>query len=126
MVIAVVIDEPKVGARDGGGVAAPIFKQIAEHILPELGVKPDGSSIRDSDVAQDIPEIIKSPNAEKPADPKKSNADTDKTAEPLSKNKEVRKRAVKKPETGKKPVGNTIAIHRPRCRPSNERAFFET
>ena len=126
VVIAVVIDEPKVGARDGGGVAAPIFKQIAEQILPELGVKPDGSSIRDSDVAQDIPEIIKSPNAEKPADAKKSNADTDKTAEPLSKNKEVRKRAVKKPETGKKPTGNTIAIHRPRCRPSNERAFFET
>ena len=39
--IAVIIDEPKIGGRDGGQVAAPIFKEIAEQILPELNVKPD-------------------------------------------------------------------------------------
>ncbi len=39
--IAVIIDEPRVGGRDGGQVAAPIFKEIAEQILPELNVKPD-------------------------------------------------------------------------------------
>lgn len=40
--IAVVIDEPKVGGRDGGQVAAPAFREIAEQVLPEMNVKPDG------------------------------------------------------------------------------------
>lgn len=39
--IAVVMDEPKAGGRDGGQVAAPVFREIAEQILPELNVKPD-------------------------------------------------------------------------------------
>ena len=39
--IAVVMDEPKSGARDGGGVAAPVFKEIADQILPELNVAQD-------------------------------------------------------------------------------------
>lgn len=58
VVIAVVIDEPKVGGRDGGMVAAPIFKTIAEQILPELGVAPDAPLIKDQSVAQDIPETV--------------------------------------------------------------------
>jgi membrane peptidoglycan carboxypeptidase len=41
VVIAVVMDEPQGGARDGGQVSAPIFRQIAEQILPELNVAPD-------------------------------------------------------------------------------------
>jgi cell division protein FtsI (penicillin-binding protein 3) len=40
VVIIVVIDEPS-GAYHGGDVAAPVFQQIAEKILPELGVMPD-------------------------------------------------------------------------------------
>ncbi|HEV2883775.1 MAG TPA: penicillin-binding transpeptidase domain-containing protein [Pyrinomonadaceae bacterium] len=40
VVIVVVIDEPA-GAYHGGDVAAPVFRQIAEQILPELGVMPD-------------------------------------------------------------------------------------
>jgi cell division protein FtsI (penicillin-binding protein 3) len=40
VVIIVVIDEPS-GAYHGGDVAAPVFRQIAEHVLPELGVMPD-------------------------------------------------------------------------------------
>ncbi|HKO59653.1 MAG TPA: penicillin-binding protein [Pyrinomonadaceae bacterium] len=40
VVIVVVIDEP-VGAYHGGDVAAPVFRQIAEAVLPELGVMPD-------------------------------------------------------------------------------------
>ena len=39
--IAVIIDEPRIGGRDGGQVAAPVFREIAEQILPELNVKPD-------------------------------------------------------------------------------------
>jgi cell division protein FtsI (penicillin-binding protein 3) len=40
VVIAVIVDEP-VGAYHGGDVAAPIFRDIADQILPYLGVAPD-------------------------------------------------------------------------------------
>ncbi len=40
VVIIVVIDEPA-GAYHGGDVAAPIFREVAEQILPALGVEPD-------------------------------------------------------------------------------------
>ncbi|MGH9883081.1 MAG: penicillin-binding protein, partial [Pyrinomonadaceae bacterium] len=40
VVIVVVIDEPA-GAYHGGDVAAPVFRTIAEQILPDLGVEPD-------------------------------------------------------------------------------------
>jgi cell division protein FtsI (penicillin-binding protein 3) len=42
VVIAVVLDEPSGAGRDGGQVSAPIFHDIAEQILPELNVAPDG------------------------------------------------------------------------------------
>src|SRR6185369_106195 len=38
--IIVVMDEPS-GAYHGGDVAAPIFREVAEQILPNLGVMPD-------------------------------------------------------------------------------------
>jgi cell division protein FtsI (penicillin-binding protein 3) len=40
VVIIVVIDEPR-GAYHGGDVAAPVFREIAEQILPELNITPD-------------------------------------------------------------------------------------
>src|SRR5690242_4162753 len=40
VVIIVVIDEPT-GAYHGGDVAAPVFREIAEQILPILGIEPD-------------------------------------------------------------------------------------
>jgi cell division protein FtsI (penicillin-binding protein 3) len=40
VVIIVVIDEPA-GAYHGGDVAAPIFREVAEQILPNLGIMPD-------------------------------------------------------------------------------------
>ena len=40
VVIIVVIDEPS-GAYHGGDVAAPVFREVAEQILPGLGVVPD-------------------------------------------------------------------------------------
>jgi membrane peptidoglycan carboxypeptidase len=40
VVIIVVIDEPA-GEYHGGDVAAPVFRQIAEQILPQMGVIPD-------------------------------------------------------------------------------------
>ncbi|MBK9768461.1 MAG: penicillin-binding protein 2 [Chloracidobacterium sp.] len=67
IVIAVVIDEPKGGPRDGGQVAAPVFAKIAEQLLPEMNVKQDGNAIKDATVAQDIPEVTPSKAAEKQA-----------------------------------------------------------
>jgi cell division protein FtsI (penicillin-binding protein 3) len=40
VVIIVVIDEPS-GAYHGGDVAAPVFREVAEQVLPTLGVEPD-------------------------------------------------------------------------------------
>jgi membrane peptidoglycan carboxypeptidase len=48
IVIVVVLDEPRGAFRDGGHVAAPIFREIAEGILPELGIRPDGFNRNDS------------------------------------------------------------------------------
>ena len=55
VVIAVVMDEPRGGARDGGQVSAPVFKEIAEHILPELNVVPDANIKQEVLTAQEIP-----------------------------------------------------------------------
>ena len=40
VVIIVVVDEPA-GAYHGGDVAAPVFREVAELILPTLGIMPD-------------------------------------------------------------------------------------
>ena len=40
VVIIVVMDEPA-GAYHGGDVAAPVFREVAEQILPILGIEPD-------------------------------------------------------------------------------------
>ncbi|MCU1265370.1 MAG: peptidoglycan synthetase FtsI [Acidobacteria bacterium] len=40
VVIIVVIDEPA-GSHHGGDVAAPVFREIAEQILPDMNVAPD-------------------------------------------------------------------------------------
>jgi cell division protein FtsI (penicillin-binding protein 3) len=50
VVIAVVINEPA-GAYHGGDVAAPIFREIAEQILPELNIAPDTE-------LKSVPELI--------------------------------------------------------------------
>lgn len=42
VVIIVVIDEPR-GAYHGGEVAAPVFREIAERVLPYLNVAPDAA-----------------------------------------------------------------------------------
>lgn len=54
--IAVVMDEPKVGGRDGGQVAGPVFREIAQQILPELNVKPDLELVAETAI-EDIPEV---------------------------------------------------------------------
>ncbi|MDQ3797926.1 MAG: penicillin-binding protein 2 [Acidobacteriota bacterium] len=56
VVIAVILDEPQGGARDGGQVSAPIFREIAESVLPELNVVPDGTLTAGDLTGEDIPE----------------------------------------------------------------------
>ena len=67
VVIIVVIDEPG-GAYHGGDVAAPVFRQIAEQILPDMGVMPD-TEFKNSELiaraAQTPVEIAKLRNEEK-------------------------------------------------------------
>ena len=131
VVIAVVIDEPKGGARDGGMVAAPVFKSIAEQILPELGVKPDGTQAKELQVADDIPETPRStadnkidlsdkPSAEtkksvtsvtgeKEKDDKKSVVIKPKATAIPKKEKEVKKATDKRTVNGKRPTGNTTS-----------------
>ncbi|MDH3529508.1 MAG: penicillin-binding protein 2, partial [Acidobacteriota bacterium] len=41
VVIAVVVEEPRGAFRNGGDVSAPVFREIAESILPELKIAPD-------------------------------------------------------------------------------------
>ncbi len=41
VVIAIMIDEPSIGDRSGATVAAPVFKAIAEQILPRLNILPN-------------------------------------------------------------------------------------
>lgn len=43
IVVAVVIDEPRNGGRDGGQVAAPIFREVTQYILEQSGIKEDQS-----------------------------------------------------------------------------------
>ncbi|MGI8919678.1 MAG: penicillin-binding protein [Pyrinomonadaceae bacterium] len=65
VVIVVVIDEPG-GAYHGGDVAAPVFREIAEQILPDLGVVPDTYfKLPDGQIAQAaIPEVSPQSNDE--------------------------------------------------------------
>ena len=58
VVIAVVMDEPSGGARDGGQVSAPVFREIAEQVLPELNIAPDGNIRQEVLTAKDIPAEI--------------------------------------------------------------------
>jgi len=60
VVILVVMDEPTGGARDGGQVSAPVFREIAEQILPEMNVVPDASIVQETLTAKNIPSEIPS------------------------------------------------------------------
>jgi cell division protein FtsI (penicillin-binding protein 3) len=52
LVVAVVLDEPTLG-HAGGGVAAPVFRRVAEASLRYLGVTPSASSAKISDVKRE-------------------------------------------------------------------------
>jgi membrane peptidoglycan carboxypeptidase len=54
IVVAVVMDEPGVGARDGGMVSAPVFSDITQKILATLNVPQDEPVKPDSQIAKNI------------------------------------------------------------------------
>jgi membrane peptidoglycan carboxypeptidase len=92
VVIAVVMDEPAGGARDGGQVSAPVFRDIAEQILPELNVAPDANIRQDTFTAEEIPTEIDAVDAAVNND--KIKADAEKSAK-------TDKAEKKRPETEK-------------------------
>jgi membrane peptidoglycan carboxypeptidase len=73
VVIAVVMDEPSGGARDGGQVSAPVFREIAEGILPELNVAPDMGIQQENLTAQEIPAEVESEPTAAPKDEPETN-----------------------------------------------------
>src|SRR5439155_2281268 len=79
IVIAVIMDEPKVGARDGGMVSAPVFREIAQQILAEMKVATDAPIRPDAQIAQVVREA---PEIEKPVNGKPTKDISPKTADP--------------------------------------------
>ncbi len=72
IVIGVVMDEPKAGSRDGGGSAAPVFREIAQRLLTEMNVQRNAPVRGDNLTAQSAPtkKVEKTtPRSESPALP---------------------------------------------------------
>lgn len=104
IVVAVVMDEPGVGARDGGQVSAPVFRDIAQQILREMNVATDLAVKPESTVAKEIPETPAKVTADKKAADAKAGASEKPKAvqAPAAKDKPVKKTNEKKfPEAGK-------------------------
>jgi cell division protein FtsI/penicillin-binding protein 2 len=133
VVIAVVMDEPKTGARDGGQVSGPVFREIAEQILPELNVIPDANIQKEVLTAEQIPiETVEVPDDVKAPDEteasqigidkpevrtdKKSNA-TEKINTPKDAKKEPSKEIKKEPKKEPKPVANPPDVDKKSLKP---------
>lgn len=114
VVIVVVLDEPSVAARDGGQVAAPIFREIAEQILPELNVAPDANLRKEEFTAEEIPSEIDVKATKTDAKTAKVVKD-DKTTTPVkdsAKPSNDKKPADKKPAASKSGDKKTARVQR--------------
>ncbi len=97
--IAVMIDEPRIGGRNGGDVAAPVFREITEQVLPELKVAPDSDGMLaafETDeveesvgvgepIGETVAEVRKTENEEKKLPPAKPAAERKANSEPEKK-----------------------------------------
>jgi hypothetical protein len=94
------MDEPQGGARDGGQVSAPVFRQIAEQILPELNVVPDNRFRQETLTAhEEIPsEIEVEPSAGRNIEEKFAARKVEKTVL-AAKVKETKKETKQEPKT---------------------------
>ncbi len=106
IVVGVVMDEPKVGARDGGMVSAPVFREIAQQILTEMKVPTDAQVKPEALVAKEIPEAPAKELKDKKTAEVKSDTKTETNAKP---------KAATPPAVKEKPVKKT-----------NEKRFSET
>lgn len=106
IVVAVVMDEPKAGARDGGVVSAPVFRDIAQQILQEMKVAPDQPMNQEPLTAKITPETPQTgQELQKKDEPKPEANGRSKPAQPAppkEKNPDGKKKNEKKlPEAGK-------------------------
>jgi membrane peptidoglycan carboxypeptidase len=78
-VIIVVMDEPKSGARDGGSVSAPVFKDVAQQLLALARVPRDLTTVSNpAPLVNDVPEVITNevPTVKGPIDDKEKSEPT--------------------------------------------------
>ena len=106
IVVAVIMDEPKAGSRDGGTVSAPVFREIAQRLLFEMKVPTDEPIKQDQVIAKDVPESPDSGNIDKKSDDKSTDTSVKPkiTQPPTDKEKlkdPKKTKDTKTPETGK-------------------------
>ncbi len=120
IVVGVVMDEPQVGARDGGMVSAPVFREIAQQILREMNVRTDSQVKQETLIAEDIPEIpAPAPTDKKSSESKPAN---DKEADTPAGSKAVdRPYSTTKPKATQTPAGKDKPV-----RKTNEKKFNDT
>ncbi len=75
VVIIVVIDEPVTGSYYGGAVAAPVFREIAESVLPYLDVAPDAEIKAPPSVDEQLARIIPQSDAGQILEPEQTSAE---------------------------------------------------
>ncbi len=114
IVVAVVMDEPQVGGRDGGTVSAPVFREIAQQILREMNVPTDTQVKQESLVAKEIPD------APAQATVDKKTADTKQADKKTEIKSEAKSKTNTKPKAPEPPAGKEKA--KPVRKP-NEKKF---
>jgi cell division protein FtsI (penicillin-binding protein 3) len=106
VVILVVMDEPTGGARDGGQVSAPVFREIAEQILPEMNVVPDAAVIQEDLTDEEIPSEIEAVELPQTENVKNDEVPKDETKKLVSKT--VINEKVNETKRAEKPVKTEV------------------
>ncbi len=102
IVVGIVMDEPKSGARDGGRVSAPVFREIAQRLLHELKVPTDAPIRQDVPIEEDISETPVAPFEDKKSEKKTTElVDKKKDKQKDQSDKVERDRTVEKKEKRK-------------------------
>jgi len=112
IVVAVIMDEPKVGARDGGRVAAPVFREITQQLLYELKIPTDAPIRREETLVaeKDIPELPTGVATGKKTDAKAEVETKSKAVETPATDKNKPKDLKKTNDKKGTPVGKLTAI----------------
>lgn len=127
VVIAVVMDEPQGGARDGGQVSAPVFRDIAEQILPEMNVIPDGTIQQDALTADTIPSEIEPSSITKNKSEKNDKKSTEnENSKELKETKKAEKTPNSNSKKGAKQKTADLKTEKPKNKSSGERTKSET